>query len=142
MELYVKELITEVDWSLAYPVMHELRTHLTENEFIKLMHEMADENYHLFALIDDEKIQSLAGVTIRTNLYALKHVYVYDLVTTKHARSKGYGGKLLTFLEIWGREQGCTNIALESGVQRTDAHRFYEKKLGFDRTSYSFRKQL
>jgi GNAT superfamily N-acetyltransferase len=142
MALYVKELKTEVEWCTAYPVMHELRTHLTEEKFISLMHEMADENYQLFTLIDEERIQSLAGVAIRTNLYALKHIYVYDLVTTEHARSKGYGEKLLSFLEMWGREQGCTTIALESGVQRTDAHRFYEKKLGFDRTSYSFRKQL
>jgi hypothetical protein len=30
MGLYVKELKSEVEWSTAYPIMHELRKHLTE----------------------------------------------------------------------------------------------------------------
>ncbi|WP_329610031.1 GNAT family N-acetyltransferase [Microaerobacter geothermalis] len=60
-----------------------------------------------------------------------RHVWVYDLVTHSDYRSKGYGEKLLEFIHKWGEENGCKTVALSSGVERRDAHRFYEKKMGY-----------
>lgn len=138
----MKELSTVEELKEAYPVMKELRTHLSEAEFIELVQQMQHEDYQLFGCYDDGELTSLAGVAIKTNLYLNKHVFVYDLVTADRHRSKGYGEKLLTYLENWGQQRGAHCIALESGVQRTDAHRFYEQKMDFSRVSYSFRKSL
>ncbi|MEY8734403.1 hypothetical protein AB9M92_19405 [Peribacillus frigoritolerans] len=42
----------------------------------------------------------------------------------------------------WAKENGAEYVALESGIQRNEAHRFYEEKLDYDKWCYSFRKTL
>jgi len=41
-------------------------------------------------------------------------------------RKMGIGRALLSEIEIWAKETGASGIRLTSGMQRTDAHRFYE----------------
>ncbi len=33
-------------------------------------------------------------------------------------------------------------VALSSALHRTDAHRFYEKHMGYDKVGYSFTKRI
>jgi len=63
-------------------------------------------------------------------------------VTREEERSKGYGAELLRHVEAFARDNGCQLVELTSGVQRKDAHRFYEEKMGYSRTSWVFRKAL
>ncbi|MGG1574674.1 GNAT family N-acetyltransferase [Fictibacillus sp. NRS-1165] len=77
---------------------------------------------------------------IRTNFYNKKHIFVYDLVTLADYRSKGCGEKLLDYVHHWAKEQGCEFATLESGIQRKDANRFYENKMGYERYSILFGK--
>ncbi|MCM3316594.1 hypothetical protein M3603_07865 [Rummeliibacillus stabekisii] len=48
----------------------------------------------------------------------------------------------MTYLEEIALKNQCVYIALESGLARLDAHRFYEDKNNFDKFCYSFRKPL
>ncbi|PZE19632.1 GNAT family N-acetyltransferase [Paenibacillus xerothermodurans] len=138
----IQELTAQDEWLEAFPVMHELRTHLDENAYLELLYKMADEGYKMFALFNDTNILAVTGVIIRTNFYDGRHVFVYDLVTYPSERSKGYGELLLTYIEQWAKEHGCEKLALDSGVQRIDAHRFYENRMGFGKFSYGFKKMI
>ncbi|WP_421378792.1 GNAT family N-acetyltransferase [Bacillus salacetis] len=142
MKMEIKEAVLEQEWDKAYELLKELRTDLSKVEFTHLLRDMRSEGYRVFCLYEAEDIVSLAGVIIRTNFYAKRHVFVYDLVTSSSARSMGYGRKLLQFVEKWGKEQGCETVGLDSGLQRKDAHRFYENKMGYQKSSYAFRKNL
>ncbi|MBK3496525.1 GNAT family N-acetyltransferase [Viridibacillus sp. YIM B01967] len=122
--------------------MKELRTDLTLDSFLCLFDVMEQEGYELYALYDEDTIQALAGITIKTNFYNKKHLYIYDLVTTSKARSSGYGKDIMLFLQEYATKNNCQYIALESGLQRLDAHRFYEDKINFDKFCYSFRKEV
>lgn len=126
----------------AFPLMQELRTSLTEARYVEAVAEMAADGYRLFALKRDGVAVALAGVGIATNLYYGRYLWVYDLVTTEAERSRGYGRRLLQHLEELARQEGCDTIALSSGVQRSDAHRFYEERMGYERASFVFRKEL
>ncbi|MBY0597852.1 GNAT family N-acetyltransferase [Bacillus bingmayongensis] len=138
----VKEIKTEEQLYEVLPVLQQLRTALTKEEARVLFRQMKEENYQLFSLFNKEgEAVSLAGVAACTNFYNKKHVFVYDLVTAEAHRSKGYGEVLLSYIERWGKEQGCTCIALTSAFPRIDAHLFYERE-GYDRVSYSFHKEL
>lgn len=138
----VVELTTDEELRRAWPVMRELRQHLDEDNFVLMAGAMRVEGYRLFALTVEGEPVSLAGVAVQTNLYDLRHVWVYDLVTDPRHRSRGYGETLLRWLEEFGRREGCGRIALSSGVQRTDAHRFYEDRMEYPRVSYVYRKDL
>lgn len=136
------ELTTPQAWSEAYPVLRQLRPDFSEAALTAEIAEMTDDGYRLFALRSDGTVVAVAGVALRRNLYYGRYLFVYDLVTAEHVRSQGYGWELLTAMEDLARTGGCDTVALTSGLQRTDAHRFYEDKAGYDRTSYAFVKRL
>jgi GNAT superfamily N-acetyltransferase len=54
--------------------------------------------------------------------------WVEDLAVDPDRRSGGVGGALLDAACDWAREQGATHIELDSGLARTNAHRFYERR--------------
>ncbi|WP_459501128.1 GNAT family N-acetyltransferase [Bacillus sp. C1] len=140
--MHVKEIKTEEQLNKVLLVLQQLRTALTKEEVHILFRQMKEERYQLFSLYNEEnEVVSLAGVAICTNFYNKKHVFVYDLVTAEAHRSKGYGDALLSYIEEWGAEKGCSSVVLTSAFPRIDAHRFYERE-GYEKVSYSFCKEL
>ena len=139
----VSELRGPDDFRRAWPVMRELRGHLSEDRWLELLDVMVPDGYRLLSLQDDEKtIHALAGIRVATNLYYGRHVWVYDLVTTERGRSRGHGRALLGHVEELAAAEGCELVALSSGLERADAHRFYEDRMGYDRVSYCFTKRV
>lgn len=139
----IKELTTEEEWRDAYKVMHQLRTHLDESSYMGLVKEAAEvERYHLAALYEGMKMVAVVGFKPMTTLYYGRFVWVCDLVTDKQNRSKGYGEHLLNFVHKWAEKNHFSSVALSSGLQRENAHRFYEEKMGYSKVSYVFKKGL
>ena len=136
------ELTRTDQFETAFPLMKQLRLDLTMETFLELLGQMIKDGYRLFALFAQNQIVALAGVSLRTNFYSGRHVYIYDLVTDVSKRSHGYGESLLNFIHEWAKENGAEFVALESGIQRTDAHRFYEDRMDYDKWCFSFRKKL
>jgi hypothetical protein len=75
------------------------------------------------------------------NTYEGRRLYVDDLVSDESRRSQGGGKLLLDWLEVKARSLGCDVLALDSGVQRERAHRFYFRE-GMSVSSFGFRKTL
>jgi GNAT superfamily N-acetyltransferase len=138
----IVEFTTPEDLERAYPVMHELRHHLSPEAYNDALEAMTQRGYRLFAATDDGEVKALAGIGFGVNFYYGSYLWVYDLITTESARSKGYGAKLLSYLEDLARAEGCDTIALASALWRKDAHRFYEEKMGYEKPSYTFHKTL
>jgi len=139
----IKELLTKQQWLEAFPVIKQLRTHLDETSYVELIQQAArHEGYKLFALFEENTIVAAAGFMPMITLYNGKFIWVCDLVTDKEHRSKGYGQQLLSYVENWSKGNGYNIMSLSSGLQRVDAHRFYEEKLEYDKVSYVFLKKL
>lgn len=62
----IKELSTESQWLEAFPVLNELRTHLTVTTYLEILGQMTCDGYRLFGLFENEQIVAVAGVAIRT----------------------------------------------------------------------------
>ncbi|MGG3626500.1 GNAT family N-acetyltransferase [Bacillus gobiensis] len=139
----IKELKTKAQVAEAYPVMKQLRPHLSEEEYLARVERAAQlMNYRLLALYEEGKPVAAVGFLPRFSINQGDHVWVEDLVTDENHRSKGYGQLLLTEVEKWGIENGLGTISLSSGLQRENAHRFYEDKMEYKKSSYLFRKTL
>lgn len=141
-ETEIQELVAEDEWRAAFSVMSQLRTHLTEETYLDYLCQMTAEGYRLFARVVDGDIVALAGIQIQVDMYYGRHVWVCELITDTGHRSEGHGLALLTFVEQWADERGCDLVALSSGIQRTDAHRFYEEQAGMERASYVYKQPL
>ena len=115
----------------VYPVMRELRTDLSEEEFNARYEAGHPLGYRLAALFDDGECRAAAGYRLFTNFVSGLHMYVDDLVTGERWRSRGYGRILNDYLLDLARREGCTSVQLDSNVRRTKAHRFYFRERYF-----------
>jgi GNAT superfamily N-acetyltransferase len=66
-----------------------------------------------------------------------RRCWVEDLAVDPERRSGGIGAALLAAAMDWARGAGASHLELDSGLARTDAHRFYEREGGVGQ-SYSF----
>lgn len=137
-------LQSDGDLLRAFPVMRHLRPHLADaEEFVRRVREGEEkEGYRLFGIECDGELAAVCGVQPFVTLYYDTLLWVCDLVTADAVRSRGYGGRLLSEVEAWARENGYVSIALSSRFERVDAHRFYTDKMGYEKTSYIFEKKL
>jgi len=133
--IYLAENKEEIMQCLS--LMSTLRPHLIKENFVSDVQEQIKEGYKLFYLRKDSQILSLAGCKVSTNLAWGKHLYVSDLVSELSLRSKGYGKEILDYMKSFAKEEGCTQIHLDSGVQRFMAHKFYLRE-GFSIASHHF----
>ena len=127
----------------SFSFSKQLRSHLREDEYVSLIQSAVnDHHYRIFGVLDGDALKGVVGFMPMTTLYYGSFIWICDLVTDENARSKGYGKRLLNFVEVYAKEHGVTKVALSSGLQRQDAHRFYEEKSSYDRVSYVFKKDL
>ena len=139
----IQELKSKDEMRAAFPVIKQLRTHLDESGYLRLVEEARQkDHYRMFALIENDKIVAVTGFKPMFTLYYGRFIWVCDLVTDESVRSKGYGDQLLAFVEEFARDHGYEAVALSSGLSRSDAHRFYEEKMDYDKVSYVFKKVL
>jgi len=131
---------TDSDILRCLPVLVELRPHLAEETFLSTIRQMQTNGYHLVMLEADGHIAAVAGYRFSEHLARGKFVYVDDLVTTSSARRKGYGKQLLDWLMRMTESAGGKELHLDSGIQRTEAHAFYEaQKMVFSSRHYSLK---
>ncbi|MDG5788710.1 GNAT family N-acetyltransferase [Evansella sp. AB-P1] len=136
----IKELQSLTEIVEAYPVMKQLRTHLLEEQYLDLVKEAKEKDrYKMFALFEKKQIVAVIGFKPMVTLYYGKFIWICDLVTDHKHRSKGYGKKLLTYVHQWSKENKYECVALSSGLKRTDAHRFYEDRMSYEKVSYVFK---
>ena len=80
----------------------------------------------------------------RFTLYYGRFVQVCDLVTDERIRSFKRLWRKASFVctRLGQGKHGYESVALSSGLQRIDAHRFYEKKMNYNKVSYVFKRNL
>jgi GNAT superfamily N-acetyltransferase len=128
--------IESMETASTWPVMRQLRPHLDEQQYLAAVARMRKtDGFRLLAASIDGKLGAVAGFRTMEMLYCGRILSIDDLVTDEAMRSKGLGAALLEWLWREAQALGCGQIHLDSGLQRLDAHRFYEResfrKLGF-----------
>ena len=67
--------------------------------------------------------------------------WLTTLVVSDRYQNRGIGAQLTAVIEDWARQKGAVRVSLTSGLQRHEAHAFYEH-LGFERTGVRLTKGL
>lgn len=112
----------------SYELMGRLRPRLSRDEYLAAVSRlMATTGYRLVGL-DDGGLRALAGIRVGEWLHTGRYLEVEELITAEADRSRGYGRTLLAWIADYARGQDCRQMRLVSGVQRADAHRFYERE--------------
>lgn len=137
----IKLATTDSDIKKCWPAVKVLRPHLEESEFLPTVKEMIDEGYKLAFIEEDHIAVAIVGFRYLQYLFCGKHLYIDDLSTLPSHRKKGLGSALLDYVFDHALQSGYNTVTLDSGYQRTEAHRLYLNK-GFTISSHHFIKKL
>ena len=138
MDLLIEE-IDDAGLARTWPVMSQLRPHLNEAGYLAMVARMRlSDGFRVFAAVRDGVVVGVAGVRPMELLYCGHILQIDDLVVSETERSTGVGKALLDHVKAEARALGRTEVHLDSGMLRQDAHRFYDRE-GFERLGYHFR---
>ena len=133
--------LVEAGWLEKSESVHrQLRPQLPAAYAVR-MREIFAAGGRMAVVVTDGEVVSVAVWRLIEDTNTGRRVYVDDLVSDAVRRSRGAGRLLLGWLEAKARSLGCGALALDSGVQRQDAHRFYFRE-GMAIFAYSFKKVL
>ena len=127
----VGRLITE----LGYPTTSEEMTD-------RLTAIMSEPDYVTFVAETGGNVVGVAGAALG-RYYEKEGVYsrLVVLAVASAARGLGIGAQLVEAVERWAASRGAREVVVNSGLQRRDAHAFYER-CGYSRTGFRFVKPL
>lgn len=102
-----------------------------------------DANYETYVAETNGCVVGLVTTVVTKSIEFPKNGYtkVNGLAVLPEYQGRGIGRRLLETIEARAAERGAGHIVLASGMQRTEAHKFYEC-VGYKKTSFWFRKNL
>src|SRR3990172_9982971 len=103
---------TEADIARCYPVMVELRPHLSASEFATRVRKQQATGFHLAYLEEAGEVRAVAGFRYLETLAWGRILYVDDLVAAPAQRSRGHGGKLFDWLGGLGQKNELAQVYL------------------------------
>jgi ribosomal protein S18 acetylase RimI-like enzyme len=133
----IRQAKEKEDFLKCWEVVHELRPHLEQEQYLVLILYMIDEGYQMIYIEENDKAVSFCGYRITTMLHRGRSIYIDDLCTLPEARGKGHAKSLLKYVLREAKKEELQGIHLDSGPHRHDAHRLY-LNFGFDITSLHF----
>lgn len=94
------------------------------------------QNIRYFGAIEDGRVVSTCYAVIIPNLtnFNKSICFVENVVTDKNFRNQGLAKKVIQKAVDFAKANNCYKIILQSGIARTEAHKFYEK-IGFNGNS-------
>jgi GNAT superfamily N-acetyltransferase len=83
----------------------------------------------VFVAESDEALVGICTAYLELNSVRFgQRCWVEDLAVDPERRSEGIGAALLDTAEQWARRRGATHFELDTGLDRTEAQRFYERR--------------
>ena len=133
--------ILNADLLAQAQVIHgQLRPELPKN-YVERMTEIFARGAEMAVARIGPEVVGLAVFRVLEKTFSGRELYCDDLVTDEARRSTGVGHALIEYMERIGRERKCDMLALDSGTQRQQAHKFYFRE-GMVVTSFHFDKKL
>ena len=101
-----------------------------------------DNCFRTFVATDDEQIVGMAGTSEDASYeHNDRTGRIVAMVVSNNARRKSVGRQLMNAVEKSFRSRGVRRIVLNAGLERLEAHQFYQA-LGYRKTGWRFAKLL
>lgn len=99
---------------------------------------VSSETDELLCVVSGSDVIGFCAYAIVNNFWQEGYIsYIYAMVVDEAYRGNGYGTRLIQEAIDRSRQRGLKRLELDSGFQREQAHKFYEK-LGFEKRAYLF----
>ena len=133
--------IVELEWLRQSESVHrQLRPQLPL-DYVGRMREVFASGADMAVCLREEKVCGITVFRIIEKTYSGRELYCDDLVTDESMRSTGIGHALMVYMEQVADARGCDCLALDSGTQRQQAHKFYFRE-GLTVPAFHFSKSI
>ena len=109
----------------------------TVEHSMKVWKEIEDDpDIRYFGAVDGGRVVSSCYAAYVLNLTRGNRgiCFIENVITDKEYRRRGLASRVIDMAVAFAKERHCYKVILQSGIARTEAHRFYESK-GFNGTS-------
>ena len=126
MSLLITDLETKNSMIEAFPLIHQMYKKMDYKAFEIALDEMIlNNNYKMVAGYIDNKMIAVSGYWIARMLYCGRYLQACNLVVDENFRGRGYGKKILNYLENKARNLGCDKMVLDSYTENKKSHSLY-----------------
>lgn len=103
---------------------------------------LSDPDYITLVAVEGNTVLGVVGAALG-RYYEKDGTYarLVVLAVSAPARGRGVGSRLVEAIEHWSASKGAREVVVNSGLQRLEAHGFYER-CGYRRTGLRFVKRL
>lgn len=129
----IREAMVKDASSIAEISINTLGYQCDSNLVERRMKEMDSNTQKVFVAVENNVVVGFVHVELYQLLYQPDLANVLGLAVREDMQKKGFGKKLMQYVERWAQEMNCNAVRLNSGMQRKEAHKFY-KALGFENT--------
>ena len=133
--------IIELEWLTQSEAVHrQLRPQLPA-DYVGRMRKVFAGGADMAVCVRDNKVCGITVFRILEKTHNGRELYCDDLVCDETLRSTGVGHALIVYMEQVANERDCDCLALDSGTQRQQAHKFYFRE-GLTIPAFHFLKLL
>ena len=133
--------IVELEWLRQSESVHRQLRPLLPPDYVGRMRKVFASGADMVVCVRDEKVCGITVFRIIEKTFSGRELYCYDLVTDESMRSTGVGHALMVYMEQVADARGCDCLALDSGTQRQQAHKFYFRE-GLTVPAFHFSKSI
>ncbi|MBK7661466.1 MAG: GNAT family N-acetyltransferase [Betaproteobacteria bacterium] len=142
------EAVTDAKGAIVRPdllaaaegIHRQLRPHLPP-DYRGRLEQVFASGAEMAVALDGERVVGVTVFRVIEKTFSGRELYCDDLVTDEALRSKGAGKAMIAYMESVARARGCDVLALDSGCQRQQAHKFYFRE-GLPITAFHFQKSV
>lgn len=124
----------------AEGVHRQLRPHLPP-DYIGRMKQVFASGAEMAVVVRDGKVAGITVFRVLEKTFTGRELYCDDLVADDQQRSSGVGAALVGYMMRVCHERGCDVLALDSGTQRQQAHKFYFRE-GLTVSAFHFTRKV
>lgn len=134
-------LIATRDIYSIVPLLCELNPKLAEDTLRSRLAEMLTQGYQCAGLYVEQQLVGICGIWIMTKCYVGKHIEPDNVYVSPAYRSQGRAQQLITWVQEYGRSQGCIATELNCYISNALGRAFWEKE-GYVAIGLHYQKML
>jgi GNAT superfamily N-acetyltransferase len=128
MELHIKRLQTIEELLDTYPLVRLVKPEMNRENFCHIQTEAFKEGYQCIgALTREQTLVGMCGYWVRHRFCSMKVLHIDSIIAADHMQGKGIGSVLMDWVTEEARALKCDHIALDTYIERKEAHSFYLK---------------
>lgn len=118
-----------VDWQDLYRLNRDELGYELEEAAMKsqLKRVLSSGDNKIFVAEDSGEVLGYIHIQAYDTLYFPPMLNILGIAVAAKAQGKKIGTLLSQYAEEWGIDSGCQGVRLNSGSEREEAHKFYEK---------------